>query len=161
MKKTSDFATFLVSVKVLLRDKHNNVLLLRNNRNEIDLPGGRIEEGEEKLAIAKIVEREIKEEVGKEVRYSLGRPLFQFKIYSKKKKMFSLNTIYSARYYAGRVHLSSEHKSYQWLPFDAVTFRRSDFRDKEKYDAFSKYFDLARWIRKRGLKKPNYDEIPH
>jgi len=61
---------FPVSVKAVLADAEGRVALLKNERDEWELPGGKLEPGEQPPAV---VEREIREELG--LRARCGRIL--------------------------------------------------------------------------------------
>jgi 8-oxo-dGTP pyrophosphatase MutT (NUDIX family) len=56
---------FPVSVKAVLLDGDQRVVLLKNERDEWELPGGKLESGEQP---EEVVERELKEELGLHVR---------------------------------------------------------------------------------------------
>lgn len=56
---------FPVSIKAVLFDREQRVVLLKNERDEWELPGGKLESGEQPSAV---VERELEEELGLRVR---------------------------------------------------------------------------------------------
>ena len=76
------YVFYEISIKLLLHHQ-GKVLILRTRKNDIDLPGGRIEKGEERAPLKKLTEREIKEELGTDVRYNIKEPLFWYRGRSK------------------------------------------------------------------------------
>jgi len=134
-------AIFHISFKIILR-KEDKVLFLRmaNERflNVLDLPGGRAEEGGEEAPFLEILEREVKEEIGEDVKYKLGKLAFQH--YRRIKKPYTLINIYEGEYLSGDVKLSSEHLSYEWINPQTYKFKKEEFFSEEEYLAFKKYF---------------------
>lgn len=151
MKK--DYIFYEVSLKLLLHKKER-VLVLRTEEEDIDLPGGRIEKGEEKASFKEILSREIKEELGANVRYRIREPLFCYRGFSQY-GFWVFIIVHKAEYLGGTIKLSKEHKNYEWIDKQNTNFKRSDFPDwdLEKYLAFKKYFsvfhlshfDIAQW----------------
>lgn len=140
MKK--DFAIFHTGFKILLR-KGNKVLFLRMAHksyfNLLDLPGGRADKGEEGKPLKKILNREVKEEIGKGVRYKVGDLAFQHRRYDKLRQIYTLINIYEAKYLSGKIKLSPEHLSYEWINLKKYKFRKKDFFCEEEYLAFKEY----------------------
>lgn len=69
-------ALFQISLKVLLRDAKGRTLILHSRpggmlRKSWDFPGGRIDTYEQRRSIPAIIKREVKEEIGNNVRYTL------------------------------------------------------------------------------------------
>ncbi len=85
-----DYANYQVALKVLLR-RGDEVLFLRITDPLMcfDLPGGRIDNVETKTPLARILAREVREELGVDVRYTLGAPLFQFRRYVASHKIYN------------------------------------------------------------------------
>ena len=138
MKK--NYAVYWVAFKILLR-KGNKILFLRcSGGGTWDLPGGRADSDEGKVPLKKILEREIKEELGNKIKYRIGNPAFQYRRYSAKKKIYNLLTVYEGKYVSGSVKLSSEHNAYEWINPKLYKFKEKDFSNKEEYKAFKEYF---------------------
>ena len=138
MKK--DYTFFEVSLKVLLR-QGNKVLLLRTDLNHYDLPGGRINKDETKVATEKIISREVKEELGSNVRFTIKEPIFYFRADSKYGDWVFI-IVQKGDYLGGTIKLSKEHTSYEWVDIQNIQLQRKDFHpnDDEKYIAFKEYF---------------------
>lgn len=132
-----DYAKFWVGFKILLR--RGDVFLTLKERHG-DLPGGRVDNAEVRSPIEKIIAREVKEELGLAVKYKLGQPVFQFRRYSKERKMPILLTVYEAKYIGGKIKLSSEHNSYMWFDPRVQSLDELKLRSKEEYKAFKNYF---------------------
>lgn len=139
-----DYGIFQVGLKVMLR-KGSKVLLLWMNDDKkwLDLPGGRIDNVEYRTPLEKIIAREIREELGGQVKYILGKPLFHFRRARRGKHAnprFVFLVVYDAQWVAGEIKLSPEHSSYQWVDPKVYKLRRLDFGQEEEYRAFKKYF---------------------
>lgn len=142
MKK--DFGVFQVGLKIMLRRGHDVLLLRTAKSHAVDFPGGRIDNIEYAKPIAEIIAREVREELGPEIRYRLGGPLFQFRAFSPSRKMHIFITVYEAEYLAGPIRLSREHARWAWTDTRAYRPRRRDFRSEEFYRAFLRYLDALK-----------------
>lgn len=138
----SDYVFYQISIKVLLK-KNNKVLILRDQNDLIDLPGGRVEKKEVKSSFEKVLRREVKEELGPHVIFKLKSPIFYFRTYSKQYKYWVLIIVHEGEYIKGNITLSEEHKSYKWIEKKKVKVVQKDFykENKEKYMVFKKYFN--------------------
>ncbi|OGF76787.1 hypothetical protein A3H65_03535 [Candidatus Giovannonibacteria bacterium RIFCSPLOWO2_02_FULL_45_14] len=135
-----DYANYQVSLKLYLR-KGNKALFLKLSDNDFwDLPGGRIDNVETKTPLKKILDREVKEELGTKVKYKLGKPLFQFRREVRRRGIYNFLTVYEAKYLSGEIKLSSEHNSYKWINPKTHKFMKTDFMSAEEYGTFMKYF---------------------
>ena len=135
------YQLYKISLKVLL-EKKNKVLILLDQNDLIDLPGGRIEKKELKSSVEDVIRREIIEELGPDVVFNLGSPIFFFRAYSQKNNEWALIIVHKGEYIKGVISLSKEHKSYKWIEKKKVNIRKKDFykQDIEKYKVFKKYF---------------------
>ena len=124
MKEIShDPAMFHVGLKVLLINDQNEFLLLKavsENKDwhdTWDLPGGRINRDELDTDFHKIVDREIKEEVG-DIEYQLRPdPVSLAKCaYNGDGERFFI--LFEAKYAKGDIKLCHEHSEYTWKKID-------------------------------------------
>lgn len=132
-----DYALVQIGFKILLR-RGNRFLFLY--ADHWDLPGGRVDNVELDNPVEKIIAREVKEELGHRIKYKLGKPLFQFKRYSKSRRAHIFITVYDAKYLSGAIELSPEHTSFLWVNPHAEPIRRKDFRSTEEYRIVRKHF---------------------
>lgn len=141
-------AVFQVSVKILLRSG-NKVLLTKALEGDVDLPGGRIDAGEENISFEDIVAREVREELGGEVKFRLGSLLFVHRTGNAKEGRWVLNVVFDAEYISGDIKLSEEHISYEWVDRRLYEVPKEDFllADQEKYETFKRYFDSLRAVK--------------
>ena len=114
-----------ISLKVLLRDAKGRILILRSKpggmlRKSWDFPGGRIDTHEQGRPIPVIIKREIREEVGSGVRYTLqtmpityGRLMDFSKRYGHHPPILYL--FFEAAYRGGEISISPEHSGYTWI----------------------------------------------
>jgi 8-oxo-dGTP pyrophosphatase MutT (NUDIX family) len=131
---------YWVAFKLLLKKSGQFLFLRTSQRGLLDLPGGRADNDEGKVPIKKILEREIKEELGGEISYRLGGPVLQYRRYSQKYKMYVLVTAYEADYVSGPIKISREHRSYEWLNPKNFKFLPEDFSSAEACETFKNYF---------------------
>lgn len=83
-----------------------------------DLPGGRVEKGED---LKEAVQREVLEEIG-EVGFELG-PIVggcTLKISSDEKVLRKVHHYYFGTYHQGEIVLSDEHSEYRWVTLEEV-----------------------------------------
>ena len=138
-------AVFQISVKILMRDG-NKILLTRAQKGDIDLPGGRIDTGEEMIPFGDTIAREVREELGESVKFRLGPVLFVHHVGYVQEEGWVLNIVFDAEYISGDIKLSEEHISYEWVNGKIYELAREDFspEDQEKYEAFKSHFDSLR-----------------
>lgn len=75
----SNYANYHISLKVLLK-KGREYLFLKDARGEhYDLPGGRIDTNEHHIPLTAVLDREVREELGNDVKYVLGEPVFNYR----------------------------------------------------------------------------------
>jgi len=118
-------AKFYVSLKVILKNKKGEILGLKSHKNSTmagyyDLPGGRIDPDELEIPFSKIIQREMKEEIGKDVRFSLKEKpvaISRHIAFSPKlnKEIRIFMVFFEAKYISGRIKISNEHTSFKWL----------------------------------------------
>lgn len=134
-----DYATYHVGLKILLR-KNNEYLFLRGkNQKRFDFPGGRIDTVEHKTPIEKILDREIKEELGNSIKYKLGIPAFFYRRHFPEKKWHVFIVVYEAKYISGEIELSNEHSSLEWINPKNYKWKEEEFVNKEEFQAITKY----------------------
>jgi 8-oxo-dGTP pyrophosphatase MutT (NUDIX family) len=114
---------FEVSVKAFIINRRRLLLLEESDTNQWELPGGRVDVGEEHLAPVAILERELKEELGSGLRVTIGAPLLTWvRLQRRTEYIFVVGFLCSCR---GRTPLlSREHSNYKWV--DAMGWRALD-----------------------------------
>ena len=100
-------------VKGIIR-KDGQILILVKHNNELDLPGGRVENGE---TIEFALLREIGEETGLKV--EIHNPVEEWSFYKTPNFLVSGITL-ECSYLDGNVNLSGEHKRYFWATNDSL-----------------------------------------
>ena len=137
-----DYATYHVGMKLLLW-KGDEVLFLRDAQTgHLDLPGGRIDDNEDKIPLLDVLKREVTEELGPDVQYEVGPFLFQYRRFSPRDKNVRVFVnVYGGRYVGGDIELSHEHGSYEWSNPFKRSFALDDFLgEEEEHHAFVNYF---------------------
>ena len=111
---------FTISLKVLLKNKQGEYLLLKTPslapgwRGKYDLAGGRIDEDEVNIDFHKLIGREIKEEIGSKVKYRLRKDPVALEKYRSKDGRYILYILFEADYLSGSIQISDEHTEYRW-----------------------------------------------
>ncbi len=111
---------YSVALKLFLR-RGDKLLITKDIFGEWDLPGGRIKKEEFKTPFEKIIQRKVKEELGKSVSYSLGKPVVFMRHERReatapgKPKVHIFAIGYEARYRGGKIHLGSVHNKFEWV----------------------------------------------
>ena len=100
-------------VKGIIR-KNDHILVLVKPNGTLDLPGGRIENGE---TIKSALRREINEETGLKV--EIHDPVDEWSFYKSSNYLIKGLTMECA-YLEGNVKLCGEHKSFFWSAIDSI-----------------------------------------
>ena len=112
-------------VKGIVR-KDDHILVLVKQNGTLDLPGGRIENGE---TIKFALHREINEETGLKV--EIHDPVEKWSFYKTPNQLIKGITL-ECDYIEGKVKLCSEHKRYFWAAIDNIkrlNFTRNFLKD--------------------------------
>ncbi len=133
MTGTRAIQTFEVSLKVALFHRERLLLLQESDTGYWELPGGRIDVGEERLPHAAILAREISEELGPAIRYALRPEAVTWVRQRPTDGAFQFLCARLAEVSDPRLQLSAEHATFRWcVPEDWATLAfppLSDYRD--------------------------------
>lgn len=114
---------YFIAAKVLLRDGEK-LLITHDIFGDWDIPGGRIRANEFDTPIADIIERKIREELGQNVQYELGKPAVTFRVerfeHGLKEQVRIFAVGYEATYLGGDILLGEHHDEMKWV--DAATY---------------------------------------
>jgi 8-oxo-dGTP diphosphatase len=130
-------AVFFVGQKAFIEKDGEVLVLSRANGGWLDLPGGKIQEGETDLGESLI--REVREETSLEI--EIGEPfitrhsVFPEGHHNAGKKIFLVS--YKCKYKSGEVTLSEEHSSYQWVNKESYKTLKNSSKN---FVALEKYF---------------------
>lgn len=120
--------TYFVAAKVLLR-KGDSLLLTHDIFGDWDIPGGRIKPDEFDTPLEYIIARKMHEELGEDVRYTLGEPRVTFRhkriehSTGEEARIFALG--YEAEYESGEITLGANYDRYEWV--DLRSFEPSNY----------------------------------
>ncbi len=136
----SNYAKYQISFKLLLK-RGEEFLILKDNDNLWDLPGGRADATETRLPTSEIISREIEEELGKDFKYQLKSPITQFTRHISEQNEPVMIIVFEADYISGDIGLSKEHGSYEWINPLKTKLTKKEFFNDEEYLFFLKYFE--------------------
>jgi 8-oxo-dGTP pyrophosphatase MutT (NUDIX family) len=108
---------------------------LQTNDDYLDFPGGRIDETEKDLPLEVALKREVREELGPNLKYGVEKLIFVSKRhYTNYGQNFRVVLIYyEAEYLSGEIKLSNEHTVYRWVsPSKLLTESHKLISDDEK-----------------------------
>lgn len=97
-----------------------------------DIPGGRLRKMDFNVPLERVVKRKVIEELGKNIRFKLGRPVVfmrheRMELLSdtkrQKKRIFAIG--YQAKYLSGKIKLGSYVKKYKWI--NPQTFKATKY----------------------------------
>jgi 8-oxo-dGTP diphosphatase len=121
--------TYFVAVKVFL-EKDGKFLVMKDNFNDWDLPGGRIKKDEFHADLTEVVARKMKQELGEDLQYELGKPLL-FLRHERVEQASGNPTVrifaigYPAKWIDGDVKMSERHTEMLWA--DPKTYNPEDY----------------------------------
>ena len=112
--------TYFVAVKVFLEDK-GKLFIFKDSFGDWDSPGGRVRKDEFETPLEDIIKRKMKEEVGDDVKYTLGEPV----VFMRHERIEALPddkpTVrifavgYEAKYEGGEIKLGEYHEKMEWV----------------------------------------------
>jgi len=120
---------YFVAVKVFL-EHQGKLFIFKDRFGDWDLPGGRITKDEFDTPLEDIIRRKMKEEIGDDVTYSLGKPLVCMRHEriesapgNPKVRIFAIG--YPATLESGEIQLSKQHPEMCWV--DPSHFRPEEY----------------------------------
>lgn len=112
---------YFVAVKLLLRNG-SKLLITHDVFGDWDIPGGRIKKDEFDAPLESVISRKINEELGPDVKYTLGQPVVFFRHERKEQKLGEMVRIfavgYEAVYLGGAIRLGDHHDKLEWVDLD-------------------------------------------
>ncbi len=114
----SDKDTYFVAVKIFLK-KDGKFLIMKDNFGDWDLPGGRLKADEFETPLEDIIKRKMLEELGDDVRYTIGRPVV-FMRHERREAVPGNPTVrifavgYEGALTGGEIRISERHTELLW-----------------------------------------------
>ncbi len=133
-KIVSSNANFQVSLKFIIKDKDDKILILKTPQNSslsgfYDFPGGRIRKNEQNQPFLTTIARELREELGNKIIYkiienpvAISRHCYTSKINNE--KQYILWIFFEAQFNGGMITLSDEHESYAWVKLNKQNYKK-------------------------------------
>jgi len=120
---------YFVAVKVFM-EKDEKLLIMKDNFGIWDLPGGRIKPDEFETGMEDIVNRKMKEELGENIEYEIGKPVV-FMRHERVEHAEGNPTVrifavgYEGKLLSGEIKLSPRHTELLWV--DPKDFKPEDY----------------------------------
>jgi 8-oxo-dGTP diphosphatase len=113
--------SFQVAIKgLIVREGRSLVLRESNGPGWWELPGGRIDVGEEDAPHIDVLSRELREELGPDFRCRIGAPLVTWaRPRDRERGEFTFLVGLRCDYEGGAIELSDEHSELRWVDRDA------------------------------------------
>jgi len=119
-----------LSLKLVMLDDQDRVLCLRPapdfpRPDLYDLPGGRMHEDEGRTPLLQALEREIREEMGMALQYTVEPAIVGIgrdHLLSRPDTVVVF-ALFTGRYTGGEIALSHEHSGYEWIPRSTLNAR--------------------------------------
>ncbi len=111
---TREIQRFHVGIKAFLMDADRLLLLRESSTGLWELPGGRIDVGEEQLPQTEVLRRELGEELGPDARAEIG-PLALTWVRERSPGDFVFLVGRWCRWHGGSARLSAEHDALAWV----------------------------------------------
>jgi 8-oxo-dGTP pyrophosphatase MutT (NUDIX family) len=122
--KSTDKDLYFVAVKALLRNGAD-LLITHDIYGQWDIPGGRLRSDDFDVALEVVLERKLREELGDDLRYSLGAPSVFFRherpeagLDGRRVRIFAIG--FEADFLGGEIRLGPHHDRQLWV--DAMSF---------------------------------------
>jgi len=146
-----------ISLKVILKNQPGQVLILKNAEGTgeagwHDIPGGRINVDEFTTPYEELIDREIKEEIGENVKYtisldpvSFGRHWYDSERQKKLIKVFYI--VFEGKYVSGDIVVSKEHLDFAWVNLEKLSLVK--YFQKGMLEVMQRYLSLKNKERQR------------
>jgi 8-oxo-dGTP pyrophosphatase MutT (NUDIX family) len=138
--------TYFVAVKVFLK-KDGRLLILKDNFGVWDLPGGRIKKDEFETSLNQIIKRKMSEELGKDIRYSIGNPVVfmrhervEHALGNPVVRIFAIG--YEGNLESGKIKLSERHTELLWV--DPTNFKPEEYFEGGWLKGVKEYLNLIK-----------------
>ncbi len=119
---------FDVGLKAFMIKGECLLMVEENGKGLWELPGGRIDVGEENLSDKEILQREIKEELGENITFDTANPVSTW-VRKLTDNYFVFLVGILCKYKSGEIVLSNEHSSFRWV-------NKNEWRDLKMADGY-------------------------
>lgn len=146
--ETNEKDLYFVAVKVFL-EKDGKFLIFKDGFGQWDIPGGRIKKNEFNVPLEEVVTRKISEELGNNIKYTLGKPV----VFMRHERVENspgnpIVRIFAVGYQAsldnGDVEMASHHTEMLWV--DPNDFKPEDYFTGGWLKGVQEYIEIQKKI---------------